>query len=42
MHPQQAVIVADGRSDAAALRAAVGPGTLVIGADGGAQRAMLA
>jgi thiamine pyrophosphokinase len=42
MHPERAVIVADGRSDAATLRAAAGPGTLVIGADGGAQHAMLA
>jgi thiamine pyrophosphokinase len=42
MHPQRAVIIADGRSDAAALRAAALPRTLVIGADGGAQRARLA
>jgi thiamine pyrophosphokinase len=39
---QQAVIVADGRSDASVLAAASGPGTLVIGADGGAGRALLA
>ena len=42
MQTQRVVIVADGRSDASALRAAVGPDTLVIGADGGARRAMLA
>jgi len=42
MQPQHAVIVADGRSDDADLRDAVVTGTLVIGADGGARRAMLA
>ncbi len=36
------VIVADGRIDDAALRDAVEPGDLVIGADGGARRALLA
>ncbi len=42
MPVQQVVIVADGRSDPFVLRAARGPGTLVIGADGGARRALLA
>ncbi len=42
MPVQHVVIVADGRCDPSALRAAAGPGTLVIGADGGARRALLA
>jgi thiamine pyrophosphokinase len=42
MSVQQVVIVADGRSDPSVLRAAAAPGTLVIGADGGARRALLA
>jgi thiamine pyrophosphokinase len=42
MPVQHVVIVADGRIDDSALRAAVEPGDLVIGADGGARRAMLA
>lgn len=42
MPVQHVVIVADGRIDDAALRDAVEPGDLVIGADGGARRAMLA
>jgi len=42
MQTQRVVIVADGRMDDASLRDAVEPGDLVIGADGGARRAMLA
>jgi thiamine pyrophosphokinase len=42
MSVQQAVIVADGRSHASVLAAAAGPGILVIGADGGARRALQA
>ncbi len=42
MQVQRAVVVADGRSDPSVLRAASGPGILVIGADGGARRALLA
>ncbi len=42
MPVQQVVIVADGRSDPSVLRSAAVPGTLVIGADGGARRALLA
>jgi len=39
---QHVVIVADGRVDDSALRDAVEPGDLVIGADGGARRALRA
>lgn len=42
METQRVVIVADGRLDDADLRETVQPGTLVIGADGGARRAMQA
>lgn len=42
MQVQRVVIVADGRTDDAGLREAVQRGDLVIGADGGARRAMLA
>ncbi len=42
MSVQQVVIVADGRTDPSVLRAAAAPGTVVIGADGGARRALLA
>ena len=42
MQTQPVVIVADGRLDDPDLRDAVEPGDLVIGADGGARRAMLA
>ena len=42
MQTQRVVIVADGRIDDSALRDAVEPGDLVIGADGGARRALLA
>lgn len=42
MQVQRVVIVADGHTDDDGLRDAVEPGTLVIGADGGARRAMLA
>ena len=42
MQTQRVVIVADGRMDDSDLRDAVEPGDLVIGADGGARRAMLA
>src|SRR6476659_8432871 len=42
MQTQRVVIVADGRIDDSALRDAVEPGDLVVGADGGARRALLA